>query len=213
MLKKKVCIPRRQILLTIHKMKFNDYLNETATCQNEPLKEDCSVYLKKYYTLMHLPFEVSKGIYGNDIVYGNIGFGTYLAYFSQILSTPEKNFLMNYEMTEDEKETRKYMNQVLGNLAKSQKIGNISLIELVNFLHSNPNENYQHFFAGHLQNELACDMYFEAHLYSLAWMNFAKAYIFCTLKELYYKSRDGLKSKPFVIQKLNLTFTGFGWLF
>ena len=134
---------------------------------------------------MQLSFEVNEGMYNGNY----LGFGTYLAYFSRILANPawitwkgRYMFLMNKEMTEEEKEIRQYMNLVLNNLAQGQHLENISIWELAKYLHANPDEYYLNQFAGAIQKESGC--YYESgydrksasFYFKLAWKSYSKAY-------------------------------------
>ena len=79
---------------------MQDYLNQTTTCQYET-KGDCLTNLKKYHSLMQLPFKIWKLGRPWGQGYWGLGFGTYLAYFSRLLANPSwnmmngNNFLMN----------------------------------------------------------------------------------------------------------------------
>ena len=145
-----------------------DYFDKAMTCQNA-IEGDCLPYLKKYYSLMQLPFEINKEYKHNG--YGwMLGFGTYLAYFTQkltnrivkvgypngtIIDQEKENYgflTRNEKLTDDEKVTREYMNLVLTNLAQGQEIGNISIWELANILHNSENGLLTRV----LQNELGC---------------------------------------------------------
>ena len=161
-------------------------LKETMTCQNAT-EGDCLRNLKKYYTLMQLSFEVNEDMYNGNY----LGFGTYLAYFSRILANPAWRykgslFLMNNEMTEEEKEVRQYMTLILNNLGKGQHLANISIWELVKYLHANPDEYCLNQFAGAIQKECGCyyDIYYygcydkksAAFYFRFAWKSYSKAY-------------------------------------
>ena len=124
--------------------------------------------------LIQLPFEVLN--LGHPLARRGLGFGTYLAYFSQLLTKPDwwgydKGFLMNEEMTAEEKEIRQYMILVLTNLAQGQKLTNISIWELAKYLHANPDE-YPGRFLGPLLDEFGCD----PHYFWIAWEYYSKAY-------------------------------------
>ena len=129
---------------------------------------------------MQLSFEVNEGMYNGNY----LGFGTYLAYFSRILANPawiswkgRYMFLMNKEMTEEEKEIRQYMNLVLTNLAQGQQLANISIWELAKYLHANPDE-YPYVISRPLQDYYGCYGDYEnaAYYFSLAWESYSKAY-------------------------------------
>ena len=135
---------------------------------------------------MQLPFEINKEY---KSLYGMLGFGTYLAYFSQLLTKPDlwgddNGFLMNEgSMTAEEKEIRQYMILVLTNLAQGQKLTNISIWELAKYLHANPDEYCLNQFAGAIQKECGC--YYESGCYDkksaafyfkFAWESYSKAY-------------------------------------
>ena len=127
--------------------------------------------------LIQLPFEVLN--LGHPLARRGLGFGTYLAYFSQLLTKPDwwgydKGFLMNEEMTAEEKEIRQYMILVLTNLAQGQKLTNISIWELAKYLHANPDENVIVKFSGPLQEEFGCDIY-QAYDFWRAWQLYTKA--------------------------------------
>ena len=161
----------------------NDCLNKNTICQNVT-EGDCLTYLKEYHPLMQLPFEVHKlKKWGR----WDLGFGTFLAYFSGLLANPAWDdswignmFLMNKEMTEEEKEIRQYMNLVLNNLAQVQPMANISIWELAKYLHANPDELWQiYLFSGPLQDEFRCDDYYQsshqAYYFWRAWQSYIKA--------------------------------------
>ena len=163
----------------------NDYLNQTTTCQNAT-EGDCLTYLKKYHPLMQLPFEVQKlGNFG--YWHWDLGFGTYLAYFSRLLANPAWNnwrgnmFLMNEEMTKEEKEIRQYMNLVLNSLAQVQPMANISIWELVKYWHANPDEIDQInsiYVPLHDIHEFECHIYKSPHQsyhFWRAWQIYIKA--------------------------------------
>ena len=158
-----------------------DYSNKTTTCQNAT-EGHCLKYLKKFHPLIQLPFEVQK-----LKKFRGLGFGTYLAYFSRLLANPAwedswigNMFLMNKEMTEEEKEIRQYMNLVLNSLAQVQPMANISTLELVRYLHANPDEGMQiSLFSGPLQDEFGCDIYkppYKADYFWSAWKLYFKAH-------------------------------------
>ena len=169
--------------------KPNHYPNQTTTCQNGM---ECLTNLKKYHTLIQLPFEVLN--LGNlvefvflQLRWVILGFGTYLAYFSRLLSKPawnksfENRFLMNEEMTAEEKEIRQYMNLVLTNLTQGQQLANISIWELAKYLHVNPDDIQsqsnakQSQFSRPLQNDFGCWLPKYWHFLK-AWKYYSKAY-------------------------------------
>ena len=135
-----------------------------------------------------------------------LGFGTYLAYFSQLLSNPawderdewdEKYmFLMNEEMTEEEKEIRQYMILVLTNLAQGQKLTNISIWELAKYLHANPDE-YLPDFSRPLQDEFGCNSHYtqdshpEAASFMGAWEYYSKAYFAVLCNVRFFRRGEG----------------------
>ena len=133
---------------------------------------------------MQLPFEVQKlGNFG--YWHWDLGFGTYLAYFSRLLANPAWNnwrgnmFLMNEEMTKEEKEIRQYMNLVLNSLAQVQPMANISIWELATYLHVNPDEVEQiELFSGPLQDQFGCNVHkspYQANYFWSAWKFYVKA--------------------------------------
>ena len=82
---------------------------------------------------------------------------------------------MNEVMTEEEEELRKFMNLVLTNLAQEQQLANISIWELVRYLHANPDEIDQIYsFSGPLQDEFGCDSS-KAYYFWIAWKSYSKA--------------------------------------
>ena len=152
--------------------------NETVTvaaCQNNTDLR-CLINLKKYYSLIHLPFEVNKENYEF------LGFGTYMAYFSKLLANPDylgrSRFFKTEEMTVEEVEIRQYMNLVLNNLVEDQgqQMSNLSILELVKFLHENLDENHPDRYAIPLQNEFGCIYYENGLFYISAWKNYIKVY-------------------------------------
>ena len=150
--------------------------NEIAVaCKNET-DMGCLINLKKFYSLMHLPFEVNKENYEF------LGFGTYLAYFSQLLANPDylgrSRFLKTENMTAAEEEIRQYMNLVLNNLVEgqAQQMANLSILELVKFLHENSDEIHPERYAIPLQNEFGCIYYENSLFYISAWKHYIKAY-------------------------------------
>ena len=162
----------------------NYYINQTTTCQNET-EGNCWTYLKKYHSLMQLPFKVLNFGHPWGCGYTGLGFGTYLAYFSRLLANPAWNhwngnrFLMNKEMTKEEKELRQYMNLILNNLSPGQQLANISIWELAKYLHANPDENIRnrkYCFATQLQNEFNCWSR-KSRYFMLAWESYSKAYL------------------------------------
>ena len=125
---------------------------------------------------MQLPFEVSNLGHLSSKGRG-LGFGTYLAYFSRILANPawsnhENMFLMNKEMTEEEKEIRQYMNLVLSNLIQEKQLANISIWELAKYLHANADEPNSFEFSTPLTEDFGCKSYY----FILAWEYYSKAY-------------------------------------
>ena len=157
----------------------NDYMNETTTCQKENVTEGkCLKNLKKYHTLFQFPFEVNK----ED--YLRLGFGTYLAYFSKLLPNLdklEKRFLMNDKITQEEKETRQYLNLILTNLVQEEQMGKMSIWELTKLLHPNANGYGYGYgtlgkFAPQLQNEIGCKYLPTCDYYKYAWDKYTKAY-------------------------------------
>ena len=126
---------------------------------------------------MQLPFEMVN--LGHPWEYNNLGFGTYLAYFSRLISNPTFNFLMNEAggMTEEEEEIRHYMSLVMSNLTQEQQMQNISIWEFAKYLHANPDEkvNRKYFFARQLQNEFNCWFPKSRH-FMVAWESYSKAY-------------------------------------
>ena len=67
---------------------------------------------------------------------------------------------MNEGMTEAEKEARYYMNFALTNLAQGQQqqLANISIWEVVKYLHENPADKWPFNFASQIQKEFGCSI-------------------------------------------------------
>ena len=155
--------------------KTNEYLSQITICKKE--EETCVSKLKRYYTLMHVPFELNKW------PYETLGFGTYLAYFSRLLSSSKSNvdFFNSKKMTSGEKLVRGYMNFVLTNLAHGQNMTNMSTFELARLLHQNPDEVKQDrwTFALPLQDEFGCDGEV-VKAYENAWIAYAKVHSWYT---------------------------------
>ena len=149
--------------------KTNEYSSQYNICENE--EETCVSKLKRYYTFMHVPFEINK------FPYETLGFGTYLAYFSRLLSSSKSNvdFFNSWKITSGEKIVRGYMNLILTNLAQGQNMANMSTFELARLLHQNPDEggDTTQKFALPLQNEFGCigDV---VKAYEDAWIAYAK---------------------------------------
>ena len=142
-----------------------DYSNEITTCQNE--ENICMIKLLKYYNLMYLPFEVNK------FPYETLGLGTYVAYFSRLLSSPRSNvrFFNAHETTKWEKILRDFMAQILWLLADGHDMAQMSTFELVKLLHQNPNENLgdKLSFANPLQKDFGCIEKAIVEKYLKAW--------------------------------------------
>ena len=151
--------------------KTNEYLSQYNICENE--EETCVSKLKRYYTFMHVPFEINK------FPYETLGFGTYLAYFSRLLSSSKSNvdFFNSWKITSGEKIVRGYMNLILTNLAQGQNMANMSTFELARLLHQNPDEVGQttQKFALPLQHEFGCDGDV-VKVYEDAWIAYAKVH-------------------------------------
>ena len=152
--------------------KTNGYLSQYNNCENE--EETCKSKLKKYYTLMHVPFELNK------FPYETLGFGTYLAYFSRLLSSSKSNvdYFNSRKITSGEKIVRGYMNLILTNLAQGQNMANMSTFELARLLHQNPDEvgGKAWTFALPLQDEFGCHGKVVAE-YENAWKAYAEVCI------------------------------------
>ena len=155
---------------TLNVLTDDDYTNIR---ESEPLWE-------KFNLVMNKIVEKNSTL-GNPWVSSTprLGFGTYLAYFSRLLAKPAYSggnmFLMNKEMTKEENEIRQYMNQALTNLAQRQQLKNISIWELVKYLHTNPDETDPDEFSRPLQDEYGC---WTPHSYNFmkAWEYYSKAY-------------------------------------
>ena len=151
--------------------KTNEYSSQYNICENE--EETCVSKLKRYYTFMHVPFEINK------FPYETLGFGTYLAYFSRLLSSSKSNvdFFNSWKITSGEKIVRGYMNLILTNLAQGQNMANMSTFELARLLHQNPDEVGQttQKFALPLQHEFGCDGDV-VKAYEDAWIAYAKVH-------------------------------------
>lgn len=119
-------------------------------CQSE--SEECVNWLKWYHLILQLPFEINK------FPYDNLGFGTYLAYLSRYLSSKagQIRFFNKAQATSKEQKARKVLAIPLAKLGL--KSTNISIYELVNMLHMNPDETKQEkkAFAYPLQFETGC---------------------------------------------------------
>ena len=152
--------------------KTNEYSSQYNICENE--EETCVSKLKRYYTFMHVPFELNK------FPYDTLGFGTYLAYFSRLLSSSKSNvnFFNSKKMTSGEKLVRGYMNLVLTNLANGQNMSNMSTFELARLLHQNPDEvgGNKWTFALPLQYEFGCHGEV-VKAYETAWIEYAKVHL------------------------------------
>ena len=123
--------------------------------------------------MMHVPFELNKW------PYETLGFGTYLAYFSRLLSSSKSNvdFFNSKKMKSGEKLVRRYMNFVLTNLAHGQNMTNMSTFELARLLHQNPDEelNTALQFANPVQYEFGCHGEV-VKAYANAWITYAKVH-------------------------------------
>ena len=85
-------------------------------------------------------------------------------------------------MTVEEVEIRQYMNLVLNNLVEDQgqQMSNLSILELVRFLHENLDESHPDKYAIPLQNEFGCIYYENGLFYISAWKNYIKVYfLYC----------------------------------
>ena len=123
---------------------------------------------------MHIPFEINKW------PYQTLGFGTYLAYFSRLLSSSKSNvdfFNSQKSTSAGEKLVRRYMNSVLTNLAEGQNMTNMSTFELARLLHQNPDEDGDTAlkFANPLQYEFGCYGNVVKE-YKNAWITYAKVH-------------------------------------
>ena len=71
-----------------------DYGSEISLCENVNkgtfTDKKCLNFLKFYYNFLHLPFELKK------YPYGALGFGTYFAYFSRLLTDKNNEGTMNF---------------------------------------------------------------------------------------------------------------------
>ena len=146
--------------------KHMDELNvtkEDLPCQSE--SEECMTWLKWYRLVMQLPFEINK------FPYENLGFGTYLTYFSRLLSKGEVGFFNKFNPTEEEAIARKAMSQTLRHLGL--KNVNMSTFELVKMLHLNPDETERDVtaFANPIQTETGCQAH-EIEEYMQAWKRY-----------------------------------------
>ena len=121
---------------------------EDLPCQSET--EECLTWLKWYHLVMQLPFEINK------FPYENLGFGTYLAYFSRLLSKGEVDFFNKFSPTEGETIARKAMSEMLKKLGL--KNINMSTFEVAKMLHMNPDESVNDVitFANPIQSETGC---------------------------------------------------------
>ena len=147
--------------------KHMDELNvtkEDLPCQSE--SEECLTWLKWYRLVMQLPFEINK------FPYDNLGFGTYLAYFSRLLSRGEVDFFNKFNPTKEESVARRAMSKTLRKLGLNY---NISTFELVKMLHLNPDETERDVtaFANPIQTETGCQGH-ETEDYMRAWERYKK---------------------------------------
>ena len=148
-----------------------DYSTEIEACQNEA--ESCITALERYYNFLYLPFEVNK------FPYENLGFGTYLAYFSRLLTKTDTVELFNTMTTSGPEEiVRENMAILLSSLAGGQNMANMSTYELVRLLQRNPDEVPSKItaFANPLQVDFDCikdamEGYYEAWKYTEKYGN------------------------------------------
>ena len=120
-------------------IKDQDYMNETEHCKNE--NETCIEFLKESYKILYFPSEI---LFYNNSGYNNLGFGTYLTYFSRLFSqssqyNKEPDFFAFLPFTKREKLFRKMMSKAVQEFSDRNMSG-ISSYELVRLAHNNIDE-------------------------------------------------------------------------
>ena len=98
-----------------------------------PLKQNCTAYNTFAFNLVYFPFEALK------YNYQPIGFGTFLAYFSQFLglrydATSESGLLNSNPLNSHAKLVRKYMIEVLQNMYPQSELSNLTPYDLTQML-------------------------------------------------------------------------------